>query len=117
MEQHTSALDRPSHSDHLRFLLSILTTLFPGAHTYGYRAGSTFIKISKVISDVVHAPGRMRLARSDQGGKIDREPVYSTAADGTNRNTSTGRGYFQVRASCREGSPEERRNSIDIPRK
>ena len=75
MESHTSPLVRPSHSDHLRFLIAILTTLFPGAHTYGYRAGSTFIKISRLISDVVHAPSRMRLAHSNPGGKIDRQPV------------------------------------------
>ena len=105
MESQSTALDRPSHSDHLRSLIAILTNLFPIAYTYGYRAGSTFIKISKVISDVVHAPGRMRLARSDQGGKIDREPVYSTAVDGTNRNTSTGRGYFQVGHPGGGGSP------------
>jgi len=116
MESQSTALDRPSHSDHLRSLIAILTNLFPIAYTYGYRAGSTFIKISKVISDVVHAPGRMRLARSDQGGKIDREPVCSMAVDGTNRNTSPPGGLFQVGPLANEGSPGDSRNPVDILR-
>lgn len=67
MESHTTALDRLLDSDHLRFLIAILTTLFPGAHTYTYRGRSTFIKISGLISDVVHARGSLHVAHSDQG--------------------------------------------------
>ena len=67
MESHTTALDRLLDSDHLRSLIAILTNLFPIAYTYGYRSGSTFIKISRLISDVVHARGSLHVAHSDQG--------------------------------------------------
>ena len=105
MESQSSALDRPLDTGHLRFLLSIPITPYPAAYTYGYRAGSTFIKISRLISDGVHAPGRTRLIRSNQGRKIDRQPVLSMAVDGTNRNTGTGRGFLQVGHPAGGGSP------------
>ena len=55
MESHTTALDRLLDSDHLRFLIAILTNLFPIAYTYGYRAGSIFIKISAAIEQEISA--------------------------------------------------------------
>jgi len=38
-------------------------------------------------------------------------------ADDTNRNTSTGRGFLQTGHPDGGGSPEERKNPIDILRK
>ena len=105
MESHTTALDRLLDSDHLRFLLSIPITPFPGAHTYDERGKNIFIKILAFITPLICGLRRSRVAHSNQGGKIDRQPVLSTAADGTNRNISTGRGFLQTGHPGEEGVP------------
>jgi hypothetical protein len=75
MESHTTALDRLLDSDHLRFLLSIPITPFPGAHTYDERGKNIFIKILAFITPLICDLWKLHVIRSDQGGKIDRQPV------------------------------------------